>query len=334
MSSTTQCPACGTLFKVELQQLKTTKGWVRCGQCQEVFDAQSHMPEVRAVQKPTHGLNISFHADQHSTVPQSTVPQDSRALPEVKKDFSSPDWENTVKPPEPKAREKSDAKQHIPSERLRRDFTNSERIYERWANSGFPGESKPSRISEPAPIAPAPAPSFVVQAQRKQFWSTPWVRICLSAAGLVLLLGLGLQVLRHERDRIAAASPAALPWLQSLCSISACTVEPYKQIDAVVVEASSFNKLRGEGASEWYRLGVNLKNNGNLNVAMPHIELSLNDAQDRAVLRRVLSPSEFGSAQNVLAPITEFAGGTTLAVDTKQLAGVRVAGYRLWAFYP
>jgi predicted Zn finger-like uncharacterized protein len=330
MSSTTQCPACGTSFKVVVEQLKSTKGWVRCGQCQEVFDAQSHMPEHAAAQ-PWNGLHVTFHDDPHSTVPQSTVPQDSRALPEVKKDFLSPDKENTVKPPASKA---SSKKQAI-EKRSRADFISSERRYERWANSGFPGESRPSRISEPAPIeVPEPAPSFVIQAQRKLFWGKPWVRRVMGMAGLVLLSTLGLQIVRHERERIAAALPAAQPWLQSLCSISGCTIEPYKQIEAVVVEASSFNKLRSEGASELYRLGVNLKNNGNLSVAMPHMELSLNDAQDRPVLRRVLSPSELGSAYSVLAPVTEFAGGTTLAVDTGQLAGVRIAGYRLWAFYP
>ena len=152
--------------------------------------------------------------------------------------------------------------------------------------------------------------------------------------GLLLLSTLGLQVLRHERDRIAAAAPATLPWLQSLCSMSGCTVGLLKQIDAVVIDASSFNKLRSEGGSDLYKLGLSLKNTGQLAVSMPHIELSLNDAQDQPLLRRVLSPQDFGSVQNVLAPITEFAGGTTIAVDSKQLAGARIAGYRVWAFYP
>jgi hypothetical protein len=143
-----------------------------------------------------------------------------------------------------------------------------------------------------------------------------------------------LQVVRHERNRLAAMLPAVAPLLHSLCHASGCTVGPLQQIDAVVVDASNFNKLRNEGASEWYKLGVALKNNGHLPVAMPHVELTLSDAQDQPLLRRVLSPSDLGSGQLVLAGATEFAGGTTLQVDTKQLAGARIAGYRLWAFYP
>ena len=42
-SLVTRCPACGTLFKVVPDQLRISEGWVRCGQCDEVFDAQAQM---------------------------------------------------------------------------------------------------------------------------------------------------------------------------------------------------------------------------------------------------------------------------------------------------
>jgi predicted Zn finger-like uncharacterized protein len=333
MSSTTQCPACGTSFKVVVDQLQSTKGWVRCGQCQEVFDAQSHMPEVLAAKKPDHGLQISFNDDPNVapiTQAYAAKPAAPVDVAAKKKDFSSSDWIDSVNPPAPAQREPSSAKK--PSLGRRSDFRNSEQIYERWASSAA---DSVGGYSKPAPVdTPEPAPSFVVQAQRKQFWSAPWVRTSMGLLGFVLLSTLGLQVLRHERDRIAAALPAVQPLLQTLCSMSGCTVGPLKQIDAVVVDASSFNKLRNEGGSEQYKLGLSLKNNGHLPVAMPHVELTLNDAQDLPLLRRVLSPTDFGSAQNVLAPVTEFAGGSTIAVDAKQLAGGRIAGYRVWAFYP
>lgn len=39
MSSTTQCPACNTRFRVSQAQLDARDGLVRCGMCQAVFDA-------------------------------------------------------------------------------------------------------------------------------------------------------------------------------------------------------------------------------------------------------------------------------------------------------
>ena len=43
MSLITRCPACGTQFKVVSDQLRVSEGWVRCGQCSQVFDAQLHL---------------------------------------------------------------------------------------------------------------------------------------------------------------------------------------------------------------------------------------------------------------------------------------------------
>lgn len=39
MSLATRCTSCGTIFKVVQDQLKVSEGWVRCGRCQQVFNA-------------------------------------------------------------------------------------------------------------------------------------------------------------------------------------------------------------------------------------------------------------------------------------------------------
>ncbi len=39
MSLATRCSHCGTIFKVVQDQLKVSEGWVRCGRCNEVFNA-------------------------------------------------------------------------------------------------------------------------------------------------------------------------------------------------------------------------------------------------------------------------------------------------------
>lgn len=43
MSLTTRCPACQTLFQVVPDQLRISGGWVRCGRCDEIFDASLHL---------------------------------------------------------------------------------------------------------------------------------------------------------------------------------------------------------------------------------------------------------------------------------------------------
>ncbi|GAB3492980.1 hypothetical protein GCM10027399_12290 [Curvibacter fontanus] len=46
MSLITRCPACRTMFKVVPDQLRISEGWVRCGKCEEIFDASAHMQEA------------------------------------------------------------------------------------------------------------------------------------------------------------------------------------------------------------------------------------------------------------------------------------------------
>ena len=139
-----------------------------------------------------------------------------------------------------------------------------------------------------------------------------------------------LQVAVQDRDRLAASEPALRPWLAMLCSSLNCTIAPQRKIDAIAIESSSFNQLRGDA----YRLQVTLKNQAATEVAMPALELTLTDGQDRPVVRRVLMPARTGARNpGVLAPASEWSSSLALAVADSALGG-KIAGYRLLAFYP
>ena len=66
---------------------------------------------------------------------------------------------------------------------------------------------------------------------------------------------------------------------------------------------------------------------------MPALELTLTDAQDQPLVRRVLMPAELAPARGVIAPASEWSGSLAMAVAADGTGG-RVAGYRLLAFYP
>lgn len=46
MSLATRCTACGTIFRVVQDQLRVSEGWVRCGRCAEVFDANEQLFDI------------------------------------------------------------------------------------------------------------------------------------------------------------------------------------------------------------------------------------------------------------------------------------------------
>ena len=160
-------------------------------------------------------------------------------------------------------------------------------------------------------------------------WANPTLRWLLGFCAMLLLLGLFLQVAVFERDRIAATLPEARPWLQNLCQSMACAVEPLKDIDAITVDSSAFNRIRGDV----YRLQVTLKNTARTELALPSVELTLTDTRDSAVLRRILLPADFQTSARSIAASAEWSGSVTVSV-AGATGPSRVAGYRVLAFYP
>ncbi len=190
--------------------------------------------------------------------------------------------------------------------------------------------STPQHDHASTPEAAIPKPSFLREdAQKASIWRRPVVRIALVILVLVLLALLGAQILIKERNRIAAMQPALRPILQALCVVAGCRVAPLRQIESIVIDSSSFSRVR----DDTYHLGFALKNTAPIDVAMPAIELSLTDPQDQPVIRRVILPAEFGARSAVLAHSAVWNGSMALTVQT-DTGAQRIAGYRLLAFYP
>jgi hypothetical protein len=177
-----------------------------------------------------------------------------------------------------------------------------------------------------ADASPTEDVSFVKAARRRAFWRKPLVRVALVAVWLGLLAVLAGQVAVHERNRLAAMEPRLRPALLALCEPLECTLAPQRQISDVVIDSSSFNKARGDS----YVLAITMKSRATLALEMPAVELTLTDAQDQPVLRRVLLPSEMSAPQELPAG-GEWNASVSVLVTT---GGARVAGYRLLAFYP
>ncbi|MBB3177098.1 zinc-ribbon and DUF3426 domain-containing protein [Variovorax sp. Sphag1AA] len=188
--------------------------------------------------------------------------------------------------------------------------------------------------SEPEPaIEPMPAElsQFFGAESDKGFWQRPVVRgvmALLAFLGVVLLLG---QMAYQERDLIAARQPSLRPALQSMCSVLGCEVSALRQINDIKVDGASFAR---EKSDDGYRFSFTLRNGAEVPLAMPAVELSLLDTQERAVVRRVLMPAEFG-APNVLPARSERSASLLLRLTGPEVALMPpVAGFRVETLYP
>lgn len=325
------------MFKVVPDQLRVSDGWVRCGQCNEVFDANANLlahPEealTRADQTPP---RIPDEAEQPSVpvdgdfpteavastvesadavVEDDDVPQDDEVAVAVADRFLEVNPHALYIEPEP---------QEITESPVEVDA------------NGMPPEQEPAlepvMAEEALPTAEIePQHSFMQTAKLPSQWDRPAARVGLSVLGAALAMVLLLQLLVQERDRIAATEPETKQFLEPLCALLNCTISPLRQIESVVIDSSSFVKVR----SDVYRLNFTLKNTAQTAVATPALELTLTDLQDQAVARRVFVASELGAQQTRMEPGAELTASVPLAVKLNGNAE-RVSGYRLLSFYP
>jgi predicted Zn finger-like uncharacterized protein len=340
MSLITSCPACGTMFRVVPDQLKISEGWVRCGHCGEIFDASTHLSDESVLVEPELAQRATrpVQAPERPAEPPPPPPAPAPAAPAL--------------PPEPapsarvsasdRSAEPSDFYEHdsqVPLEPSPLDapfvFRRSEIPRSELDDSDFvpvlPGRE--SRLppdedyEESAPQALEEV-SFVRQARRQALWRRPGVRIALAVTGVLLALLLLLQMAYQDRDRLALAQPGLRPSLERMCAVLDCTLSAPRQIEAIVIESSGFNRLR----NDTYRLAFTLRNTAAVPVAAPAMELTITDAQDQTIARRVITPQELGADPDTIPAASEWSRVAGVVLNTG--GGARVAGYRLLAFYP
>ena len=326
MALITRCPVCGTLFKVVPDQLRISEGWVRCGQCAEVFDASGDLQQSNAEHQGVQPLAPLPDVPPELTVPASVLewmPEPLEAttpvepilepasLPEPVQELPALETEPVPVPiPEPEGSE--------PLEALVAPI----------------GEDAPDSLpvleAEPVFSANAENYSFTREPPVQTMVSRPVLRGLWVAAAVLLAATLGLQGVVYGRDSMAATWPETKPLMQAMCAHMGCSVQALRQIEAIVIDSSALSALQNEDA---YRLNLVLKNQAKLDLAMPAIEFVLTDIDEQTLFRRVLTPAELGAASRVLFAGREWATSVDLRVIDNPNKG-RIVGYRLLAFYP
>lgn len=156
-----------------------------------------------------------------------------------------------------------------------------------------------------------------------------WRTVALSA---FLLLLLAAQLALWQRDMLAAEHPALRGVLVALCGIAGCEVRLPQAVDRLSIEGDEMTAPDAKDPSRILLLAT-LRNSAPFPVAYPSLELSLQNAREEILARRVLGPADY------LAPGSDMTGGLAahgdvdlrLALDT---GAMRAEGYRLYLFYP
>jgi hypothetical protein len=160
-------------------------------------------------------------------------------------------------------------------------------------------------------------------------WLQQLIHATLYLLPLLLLVTLLLQVFLFERNEIASREPRAKPWLLALCAPFNCHLETLKNIQSIVIDSSTFTKIR----PDIYQLTLVLKNQSTADLHLPSVEVTLINSLDQPLLRRVFRVDELNVQSRTLLATSELPLSFSFAIRAGELSD-RVAGYRLLIFYP
>ncbi|KIF81071.1 DUF3426 domain-containing protein [Noviherbaspirillum autotrophicum] len=173
-------------------------------------------------------------------------------------------------------------------------------------------------------------PAFVKQGRRRQRMHR--IMRILMAIGLpILLIAVLAQGIHIFRNQLAARFPDAKPALLTACQLIGCEVGLPMQIETVAIESSELQAASAD--QKTFSLSVLLGNHSATVQAWPNIELTLNDTEDKPIVRRIFTPRDYLPASQEISK--GFAPKSEQAVKLYfALAQLKASGYRVYLFYP
>ena len=318
----TQCPHCGTQFRVTLAQLELRDGQVRCGSCREVFN----------------GIDTVF---EYTGEPSATPSADSEAS--EAQDFSNRMTLFDVGTPGSTKNAASESNMQEELDALSRAIADLQS--KPWAPSPTT-ELTEFADEQPAPSASAAnaaeQPGFVKEA-REQARGGNGRRVLLWVGIPLLLLALIAQLSWMFRNEIAARSPQAGKLLRAACVRLHCEIKLPLNLEQLSLSSSRLEQAppsesgpaaagNGNEVTLPMTLIALLQNTSDTAQTWPALELTLRDTDGTLLVRKVFL------ANNYVTP-NELREGMPARSEREirlplALTGEPPAGFAVSIFYP
>ena len=154
-----------------------------------------------------------------------------------------------------------------------------------------------------------------------------------AVAIVLLLLLMAAQAAFHFRDSIVTFWPVTRQAFERICDVAGCAIRPLRDAAMSYLSIESSDLQADPAHRGLLILTATVRNRATWPLAYPYLELTLTDAQDRIVVRRVLAPADYAGGTADLARGIPGNGEVALKVFIDASATTQ-AGYRLYMFYP
>ena len=356
MALAARCPHCRALFRVVADQLKLRGGLVRCGECRQVFDA----------------IGSLSYVDDRALSHEEEAPIGGAALPgpPVPAPISAP-APAPIRPAPPRpshyhpTARVSPAAAKAPPDRIRRalepirdelavptlfgapdgqvaephdeDTAVTARIKPHRIAAADPGTyAVPAGEDDSAEAASAEeaeepeAPSFLptedqLRAQR--------LRRALGIACVPLALLAVLQIGLALRNDALEAWPSLRPMLARTCRLYGCSIGWPEHAELLTIVGSELAAIPGTDVIE---LNAAIRSRAPFVMALPAIEVTLTDTQNRTIARKVFRPVDYlASSGEPSSRLDEgLSPGSDLSVRLVfEARGLSASGFVLYPFY-
>ena len=320
----TQCPHCGTQFRVTLAQLELRDGQVRCGSCREVFN----------------GIDTVF---EYTGEPSAAPSADSEAS--KAQDFSNRMTLFDVGTPGGTTTAASESNMQEELDALSRAISDLQS--KPWAPSSTTertefAEEQPAPFAAAGTATAAEQPGFVKEA-REQARGGSGRRVLLWVGIPLLLLALVAQLSWMFRNEIAARSPQAGKLLRAACVRLHCEIKLPLNLEQLSLSSSRLEQAplsdsspaaagNGNDAALPMTLIALLQNTSDTAQTWPALELTLRDTDGTLLVRKVFL------ANNYVTP-NELHEGMPARSEREirlplALTGEPPAGFAVSIFYP
>ncbi len=157
-------------------------------------------------------------------------------------------------------------------------------------------------------------------------------RATLVATCTLLTLALLAQIAIQFRADLLANLPSLRPMLDALCAPLACRATLPMRPDLLAIISSDLQAIPNTNAMEFDAV---IRNRAPFPMALPSIELTLTNARDQAIARKVFSPEDYGPTSSSLVPPDNLPPGADRSIRILFVPpGLGAAGFVAYPFFP
>lgn len=181
-----------------------------------------------------------------------------------------------------------------------------------------------------AESAASDAPAFL---QREPTRGERTATMAYRVGAIILGAAFALQLALLYRTELSTQWPATRPALAQACKLFGCVLDWPKRGDLLAVVGTELQSIPGTSVLELIAV---VRNRAGFTVAMPALEVTLTDTQNRALVRKVFGPADYlANKPQASARLGEgLEAGADLTVRlTFEAHGINAAGFVVYPFY-